>query len=123
MVRLLSAYLQVSYYNVTKYRLLSLIERNPIRPILIAWGHFALREEHHNLSFLIPIPSIVPPPAHIQIEGMSNLVSTQCLDKVFYVTLASPNFFALGNKKKNEFSFCISLVFRNFAVKSSIRRC
>ena len=61
---------------------MSLIERNPIRPILIAWGHFALREEHHNLSFLIPIPSIVPPPAHIQIERMSNLVSFQILDKV-----------------------------------------
>ena len=46
----------------------------------------------------------------------------------FIVALASPNFldepsetsfesFALGNKKKNEFSFYISLVFRNFAVK------
>ena len=46
----------------------------------------------------------------------------------FIVALASPNFldepsetsfesFALGNEKKNEFSFYISLVFRNFAVK------
>ena len=47
---------------------------------------------------------------------------------IFIVTLASPNFldepsetsfesFALGTEKKNEFSFYISLVFRNFAVK------
>jgi hypothetical protein len=46
----------------------------------------------------------------------------------FIVALASPNFldepsetsfesFALGTEKKNEFSFFISLVFRNFAVK------
>ena len=47
---------------------------------------------------------------------------------IFIVTLASPNFldepsetsfesFALGNEKKNKFSFCISLVFCNFAGK------
>ena len=46
----------------------------------------------------------------------------------FIVTLASSNLldepsetsfesFALGNEKKNEFSFYISLVFRNFAVR------
>ena len=43
----------------------------------------------------------------------------------FSVTLASPKFLALGNEKKNKFSFCISLVFRNFAKKSQewTRRC
>jgi len=32
-----------------------------------------------------------------------------------FVTLAPPTLPAVGNKKKNGFSFCISLVFCNFA--------
>ena len=34
-----------------------------------------------------------------------------------FVSLALPKILAFGNAKKNEFSFGISLIFRNFAIK------
>ena len=61
------------------FRLLSLIEGYPIRPVFIARSHLALWMKHHYLPILVTIPGVVPASAHVQIEGMSHLIATQVL--------------------------------------------
>ena len=47
------------------YRFLSLIECNPISPILVTWSQFAFREDFFYLAVFVSKPCIVPASAHI----------------------------------------------------------
>ena len=63
------------------YRSSSLVECNPISPILVTWSQFAFRKDFFYLAVFVSKPCIVPASAHIQIESMSNLIGTQAFHK------------------------------------------
>ena len=74
------AFLSVIYYLLSPYLF---IERDPVGAEGVGEGGFAFRESFFDTAISITVPGIVPATAHVEIEGMGDLVADEVVHKGF----------------------------------------
>lgn len=60
-----------------------MVESDPVGAVLIVCGMLAFREYLMHLPGVVPVPGVVPPCTHVQVDGVDDVALHQAFDEKF----------------------------------------